>query len=386
MKTAIILGTHSFIDGGTKVGSQYLAEGLAALGWQVFYVSTASSLVDVWGAKRHPRLKRVWLGGQDVVGVAVAPGLTEFAFKAALPAHRLFLRWRWQLTAFRWILPAWVRTTEFDVCISDVTPNMVFLPWIKAKHRVLRLNDWPAGFIHDLHPTLIHYMEAGLRQASFDEVWAVSSPLAKYARVLNSNNEIVVMPNGVELALAQPMGQPRREVNSAIYIGGLTAWLDLPLLQQVAALLPQWKIGVYGPGVEQLQSAAPNLHFHAAVARAEVPALLARHEVGLIPFGDVDGRMRFVERPLKFYEYVAAGLGVASTDHGALRAGMGKMAAYGNSPDAFAQAMVEARLQSTQRPPGFAQRFAHENAWPAVIATAESRLKGLLRGDRSMGS
>jgi hypothetical protein len=379
-KRIIILGTHSFVDGGTKVGSQHLAEGLAAIGWEVAYVATASSLVDVWGSKRHPRLRRVWFGRQDVRGVQIAPGLTEFAFKAAIPAHRLFLRKRWQLATFGWFLPAWVHTSAFDVCISDVTPNMVFLPWIKAKHRVLRLNDWPAGFKHDVHPTLINYMEAGLRQASFDEVWAVSNPLSTYARELNSTNTIVLMPNGVELPLTQLTKQSCREVNSAIYIGGLTAWLDLALLQQVARLLPQWTIHVYGPGSERMRSDASNLHFHGAVSRTEVATLLARHEVGLIPFKNADDRMQFVERPLKFYEYVAAGLGVASTDHGALRSGMGDLAAYGNSPEEFAQAIVEARLQSTQRPSGFAQQFAQENAWPEVVAKAEHQLKRLLQG------
>jgi len=29
----IVLGTHSFVCGGTKVGSQYPAKGLAASGW-----------------------------------------------------------------------------------------------------------------------------------------------------------------------------------------------------------------------------------------------------------------------------------------------------------------------------------------------------------------
>jgi hypothetical protein len=59
---------------------------------------------------------------------------------------------------------------------------------------------------------------------------------------------------------------------------------------------------------------------------------------------------------------------------------MGDLAAYGNSPEEFAQAIVEARLQSTQRPSGFAQQFAQENAWPEVVAKAEHQLKRLLQG------
>lgn len=381
-KRVVILGTQSFVDGGSKVGSQYLAEGLARHGWQVTYLATASSPVDIWGGKRRQRLKRVWHDGQDTVGVPIAPGLTEFAFKAIIPAHRLFLRFSWQMAGFRWLLPAWLRTAQFDACISDVTTNLIFLPWINARCKILRLNDWPPGFAHDLHPMLIRYMERGLRQATYEEVWAVSTPLVQYAQKLNVQNKVVLMPNGVDMAPDHIDPLAHRELNSAIYIGGLTAWLDIPLLQQVAEKLPHWTIHVYAPGAEQLHSTVANLHFHPAVRREDVASLLARHEVGLIPFNNADERMDFVERPLKFYEYVAAGLGVASTDHGALRQGMGNLASYGNTPQTFAQAMVDARAQAAQRAPGFTLEFTQRHGWPAVMRGVEDRLQAVCQGNR----
>ena len=36
--------------------------------------------------------------------------------------------------------------------------------------------------------------------------------------------------------------------------------------------------------------------------------------MGLIPFKDEDTLVQVMERPLKFYEYLAAGLGIAATD------------------------------------------------------------------------
>lgn len=377
MKNAIILGTQSFLDGGTKVGSQYLAEGLADAGWSVDYVSTASSPLDIWGRKRHSRLRRVWTQSQDSRGKNLRPRLTEWAFKAPFPALSLFLRWRWQLNAYSWLVPKAVRERTYDVCITDVTPNILYLPWIHAKTKVMRLNDWPPGFAHDLHPLVIGKMEAGLINASFDEVWAVSRPLATYATKLNDRNTVMFLPNGVDHTFLNPTEPIPKQPNSAVYIGGLNAWFDIDLLMKTAALLPQWRFDMYGAGTQALTGLPPNMKGHGSVARADVPALLSRYEVGLIPFADTDNRMTYVERPLKFYEYIAASLGVASTDHGAMRSGMGDLAAYGNSGTEFAQAIVKAQLQAQQRDPGFGAKFIHSHSWASVVREVNERIQVL---------
>lgn len=377
MKKAIVIGTQSFVDGGCKVGSQFLAESLAAAGWHVDYVATASSILDVWGRKRHSRLRRVWVNGQDTQGVTVRPGLIEWAFKAPFPAIELFLRWRWQLGAYSWFVPKNFQQREYDVCITEVTPNMLYLPWVQAKAKVLRLNDWPPGFAHDLHPIVIEQMEAGLVNASFDDIWAVSRPLAAYASQLNARNAVIFLPNGVEDAMLHPTAPTPKTPHSAVYIGGLGAWFDIDLVKQAAVLLPHWRFDLYGMGSQALTDLPPNVAGHGSVARSKVPDLLAQFEVGLIPFADTDNRMTYVERPLKFYEYIAAGLGVASTDYGAMRSGMGDLAAYGNTAGAFAQAIEQARQQATLRAPGFGTTFVREHGWTHVTSQAQSRLQAL---------
>lgn len=377
MKRAIVIGSHSFVDGGSHVGSQYLAQSLATTGWQVDYVATASSIFDIWGKKRHARLRRVWTQSQDTQGVRISPGLTEWAFKTPFPAVKLFLRWRWQLSAYSWCVPRKFRNTAYDLCITEVTPNMLYIPWVRATTKVLRLSDWPPGFAHDLHPLVINQMEAGLVNASYDETWAVSRPLTDYARKLNSKNKVLFLPNGVEdVFLHVPSLHPRRS-NSAVYIGGVGPWFDIDLLRQTALQLPHWRFDLYGTGTLDLYDLPPNIKGHGSIERKYVPELLARYEVGLIPFVDTDHRMAYVERPLKFYEYIAAGLGVASTDLGALRSGMGELAAYGNSVIGFAEAIVEAQQQGKQRPPGFGAEFVREHAWSNVIAQVKNRLRVL---------
>ncbi|GKS84979.1 glycosyltransferase [Acidovorax sp. SUPP1855] len=377
---ALVLGTQSFIDGGTKVGSQHLAQALAAAGWSVDYVPTLSSPVDVVGRQRHARLGRAWRHGLRQRSVSISQGLTEWSLQSLFPAHRLFLRLPWQLTTYGQRCPAPLRDVTFDACIADVAPNMLLMHQITARAKVCRLNDWPQGFARDLHLVLINGLESMVSGPDFDEVWAVSGPLAEYARALNPQSRVVHIPNGVEarLLMSAVQGPVVRQPRSAVYVGGLTAWLDIDLLSQAARLLPDWTFAVYAPGAPAQHGWPSNLQWRGSVGRAELPAVLQSHEVGLIPFCEADGRMRYVERPLKFYEYIAAGLGVASTDLGALRDGMGDLACYGNDARTFADAVVQAGAQAQARPASFANDFVQAHDWSARAQIMLARLEMLL--------
>lgn len=377
MKRALLLGTHSFIDGGSKVGMQHLAEGLARNGWEVDYVATASSPFDLWGRQRHARLRRVWLQGQDQRGVPLEEGLTEYAFKAVFPAHKLLLRWRWQLKTYGWLAPRWLRTRPYDLCMHEASPQVVYFPLCQARARIFRLADWPDGFAHDLHTVLIEQFGRLQRASAYDEIWAVSEPLAEYASGINPKNRVVTLPNGVESIFDSTADPGARQPKSAIFIGGLSAWMDTALVHGAALHLPDWTFDVYGPGTPPSDGTPANVHYHPAVPRQCVPELLASREVGLIPLKESHGRMRFVERPLKFYEYISAGLGVASTDVGGLRRGMGELASYGNSPAAFAGAIQAAAAQGHARSAEFNRRFMQENSWPAVVSKALARIDAL---------
>lgn len=374
---AILFGTQSFIDGGTKVGIQYLAQALAVAGWRVDYVPTLSSPLDLVGRQRHARLRRAWGGG----GMAreISPGLTEWTAKAPFPAHHLFLRFAWQTSLYGSLLPARLRRTRYDLCLADVAPNMLAQGRIVARVRVCRLNDWPQGFARDLHPVALKALEDGLRGPGFDEVWAVSKPLQEYALELHPGMSVPYIPNGVEARLLElAWSNKARLPRSAVYVGAMTAWLDKGLLAAVARRMPGWRFDIYGPGAIPRPEDPPNLRWHGSVSRDVLAQLLPRYEVGLIPFQDTDGRMRYVERPLKFYEYVAAGLGVASTDFGALRVGMGELARYGNGASGFAQAIEQARAEAQARPHGYAQEFVREHAWEKRIQAMLARLEALL--------
>lgn len=375
---AIVLGTQSFVDGGSKVGTQYLAQALASAGWQVDYVPTLSSPMDVLGRQRHGRLLRAWAGATER---RIQQNLTEWSVKAPFPAHRLLLRFAWQTGTYGSFFPTELRDTRFDVCLADVAPNLLTMPKITARLRICRVNDWPHGFARYLHPVTIQAIESTLRATSgFDEAWVVSRPLLEYVRGLNPRLPVLWMPNGVDAQLqASIMGRGvARQTRSAVYVGGMTAWLDRALLQAVAQRLPDWRFDIYGPGGMAGADDPPNLNWRGSISRDALRDVLSRHEVGLVPFCDVDGRMRYVERPLKFYEYIAAGLGVASTDFGALRQGMGDWASYGNGVEGYARAIEHAQIQGAQRSQDVVTAFVREHAWETRAQAMLARLDTLL--------
>lgn len=377
-RTAIVLGTHSFVDRGCRVGSQYLAAALAEFGWDVDYIATSSSLLDMWGRQRHARLKRAWSPLRSNANVSIANRLTEWTFKAPFPAHKLFLRWRWQFPIFSWFMPEEIRLKQYDLCLAEVTTNLMYLPWIAARKKILRLNDWPPGFAHDLSSAMIAEIERGIKEEVFEEIWAVSRPLVAYAGSLNAKNEIVLLPNGVTDINSMDCSSIQRNKDTAVYIGEIGAWFDLELIVQAATLMPDWTFDIYGSGSEKLTNLPSNIRGLGSVNREAVPALLAKYEVGLIPFRDADDRMSYVERPLKFFEYISSGLGVASTDFGALREGMGDLAQYGRTPTAFANAIKSAQRDARARSPDFAGKFADGHSWVKVADKVRHRLEAVL--------
>lgn len=371
----MVLGVHSFLDPGSRVGIQFIAEGLAEYGWQVDYLSVPSSPFDLY--RRWGRLSRVWIDRQDEKGVEIKPGLIEHAFRTFHPAHKLFLRSRWLMEHYCRLVPGWLHKRHYDICIHDITVNVLFLHLIQADLFVLRLNDPPDGFAFNIHQLLIDRFKENISSRAYDEIWAVSEPLSKYALHMNSANRVVVMPNGIEDRFLSNTDNGEHRPKTAIFLGRISQWVDLSLLDQTALLLPDWTFHVYGTWDRQWTGHASNLHRFPPLDRKDVPGVLSGYQVGLIPFRDTAGRMAYVERPIKFYEYIATGLGVASTDIGALRSGMGDLTAYGNTPHGFANAIEQAAHDGTVRTHAFNQRFVQDHTWNAIFKKICMRISRL---------
>ena len=374
---AIVLGVHSFFDSGPRVGTQYIAQGLANNGWTVDYVSVGSSPFDIFRRDRRKRLRRVWIDRQDKKGLIVKPGLTEYAFRTLHPAHKFFLNSSKSLERYSCLAPAWLQDRHYEICIHDITANILFLSMIQANLWVLRLNDSPEGFAFHIHKKLIECFKAKIASVAYHEIWAVSDPLLQYALDLNPANQVVVLPNGIEGRFLKVESKVERLSKKAVYLGDVAPWVDLKLVEQTAILLPDWQFDIYGSSIKSNKRRSKNINLFGPVEREKITTLLSEYQVGLIPFRDVCGRMNYVERPLKFYEYIAAGLGVACTDTGALKKGLGRLACFGNTPDEYAAAIVKAAVEKNARTPEFNRSFIKKNSWKTIISRMCSRIEDL---------
>jgi hypothetical protein len=385
-KTALVLGVHSFMDNHVKVGIQYIAEGLSSLGWSVDYVSIFSSPFDLYGPQRRRRLKRVWIHRQDRHGIGVKPGLREYAFRAPVPGNKKVLRYGWQMGTFSALVPSWFKNKVYEVCVHDLTGNIVYLPLVKSHLRVLRLNDLPEGFSHALSSHIINRSKTYIRSNRYDEIWPAHEPLTRYALGLNPAGRVVTIPNGVDENFLSVAMDKVRKSKSAVFAGSVEQWVDLELLDKTAHLMPDWQFDVIGPLNRSWPGRACNLQWLPPIAREKVPETLVRYQVGLIPFREISGRLEYVERPLKFYEYIGAGLGVASTDVGALRSGMGDLASYGNTPEGFAAAISREVDRGAKRSAANCRELIGKYSWRNVMGIIVSRLEVLqaLRNNREV--
>ncbi|MFC1588380.1 glycosyltransferase [Planctomycetota bacterium] len=103
------------------------------------------------------------------------------------------------------------------------------------------------------------------------------------------------------------------------FIGNITGYkIDFKLLRNAATLRPGWNfvlIGPVGEGDPQTDISAldglPNVHLLGRREKEQLPAYVSRFDIGLIPYRlNASTRASF---PMKFYEYLAAGLPVVST-------------------------------------------------------------------------
>ena len=160
---------------------------------------------------------------------------------------------------------------------------------------------------------LVLLQRRALEQA--DVVFTGGRSLHRSVRALRSR-DVHLFPSGVELAHyagSRMLRRPHRRPVAG-YVGVVDERLDLGLLGELAAALPDWDVEVVGPvakidkdGLPQ----APNLRYLGFQPYDKLPSVMARFDVALMPFA-LNEATRAIS-PTKTLEYLAAGLPVVST-------------------------------------------------------------------------
>jgi glycosyltransferase involved in cell wall biosynthesis len=167
-------------------------------------------------------------------------------------------------------------------------------------------------------------MEARLFQA-VDAVIVVSQKLYDAKRVHHPHTYLV--PNGVDfdaynIALADPTlpdDLARIAAPRIGYSGLIGDRLNLSMLYAVAQAHPQWSLVLIGEARLSQQAniwmallRLPNVHYLGEKSVERVPHYLKGFDVGLMPYQQ--NRESDYISPLKLYDYLAAGVAVASVE------------------------------------------------------------------------
>jgi hypothetical protein len=119
-------------------------------------------------------------------------------------------------------------------------------------------------------------------------------------------------------------------------------WFDVQALGAVAAAYPDCKIDCFGellPVVRDALAARANIVFRGTVSQALIAQEAPRYDVALIPFRE--SPLTLGVDPLKFYEYVAAGLPVVSSTIHALGAFGEDTVRLASTPQGFVAAVQD---------------------------------------------
>jgi glycosyltransferase involved in cell wall biosynthesis len=148
-------------------------------------------------------------------------------------------------------------------------------------------------------------------------------------------------PSGVEASHYAPARalRRRRAVPVAGYVGVIDERIDLQLLADLAAALPDWQITMVGPVLKIDDADLPrarNLHYPGACDYRDLPSVMSGFDVALMPFA-LNAATRSIS-PTKTLEYLAAGLPVVSTRVPDVVASFAEVVALADDAGGFAAA------------------------------------------------
>ncbi|MBC2695557.1 MAG: glycosyltransferase family 1 protein [Desulfobacteraceae bacterium] len=317
--------THPYWS-ALQVGSQHLARQFARHGWKVHYFSAPISLLHLPELFSAEVIKRLQCAIQCQTIHANGMIRSYVPFSLIVPAGNCLLR-------HKVVIHNWFRTmvpplksiqhkSGFErislLYIDNLSYHFLLdqFSYQKSIFRVMDMHERFPGWEGEAR----NLAQKIARQA--DVTVYSAQGLEKYVDTLGYSKSALV-PNGVDFDFFnfQTSSAQKHPFFKNIpdpvllYTGMIDSRLDFRLIRSAAYRLPHVSFVFAGPvGISHRLSDLPaNIYLIGPVPHAQLPDLIRSAAAGLIPF-DVDNQMDLIQgiRPLKLFEYLAAGIPVIS--------------------------------------------------------------------------
>lgn len=291
----ILFISHTHWESEFVVGSHHLARELAKSGYHVARMVTPLSLAHALFKNNIAGNSLVrWLHGPEAV--ADHNGVLNLRASTWLPAQ-------WSTGASAKRLLSLNGMCKVDMIFID--QPLMFGKWVfdLGSPVIYRRTD-----IYTRHD---YIRKEAKWVPQVDGVVATSKNTLMDLRV-DSLTPTKVIPNGVEVNHFARAFRPWGERDGVIYVGALDNRFDWNSLQGIASRLPQLHFTIVGPCTNTPRMPA-NITFTGAIPYQDLPELIARHRVALLPFSSA--RENLGRSPMKLFEFIAAGLHIVVSNH-----------------------------------------------------------------------
>lgn len=280
------------------------------------------SIKDHYGLRQE--IKTIGIPGFDM------PWLRSSS--SGIPGRLLLNGYRWG-----WETAAWLRflRTKADLFIMrNTTP---YLAWYLTKTNrptLIEFHSQPESISLRLHRSVA--TARGLKA-----VVTVTEALGHTLEsVLNLDSEMIhPLHDGVDLDRFSLEDQPGKKSAPALdsrtssgeltvlYVGSLLPNRGVSTLIEAAKRLPDVQVTIVG-GVEPelghckeqaIRLGADNVRFVGQVSPAEVPGIMSRARVAVLPMTGTEVHTRLHASPLKLFEYMASGAAIVASDLPSIR-------------------------------------------------------------------
>lgn len=364
---------------------QHTAAHLAKAGWRVLYVESVGLRAPKVGSGTDWRriAKRLWRGlqgprqVQDRIWV-ISPLVIPFKH------HHPWVR-RFNQGFLAWTLARFCRQHQFRSPLLWTYHPFVLEQLVRMRERHgIPLGKLVYHCVDDLSAipgidAAAFNAEERRLLAQADAVFTTAQALFEKCRQFNSN--VHNFPNVVDFehfSKAHVAGPIPSELVAIphprlIYVGALSDFkVDFALLLQVAISHPEWHIVLVGSEREGQRdnvlaelALLPNVHHLGHRTYLQLPDYLRGTDVGLLPTRINDyTRSMF---PMKFYEYIAAGLPVVSTPLAFVNEQSTGILVGGNASD-FMHAIVK-QIESGKLSLEESHAIVGEHTWSTRLKT-----------------